>query len=197
MAYKRNPMRSERLCSLGRKLKNLNADALQTYAAQWMERTLDDSAIRRMCLPQSFLTADASLILLNNITSGLVVYPAVIKKRVDAELPFMATENIIMALVKKNVSRQDAHEEIRVLSHEAGAQVKEHGRENDLLDRIRRTEFFSPILGELNDLLRPDTFIGRCPQQVDAFCEKEVSVALKKYVDAGTMKAGEIAELHV
>ncbi|KAF2740684.1 putative adenylosuccinate lyase Ade13 [Polyplosphaeria fusca] len=197
MAYKRNPMRSERLCSLGRKLRNLNADASATYAAQWMERTLDDSAIRRMCLPQAFLCADASLILLNNIASGLVVYPAVIKKRVEAELPFMATENIIMALVKKGVSRQDAHEEIRVLSHEAGAEVKQHGRDNDLIDRIRRTDFFKPIISELDELLKPETFIGRCPQQVDAFYEKEVSKALKQYYDAGTLKLHEAAELHV
>ncbi|OAG07258.1 putative adenylosuccinate lyase Ade13 [Paraphaeosphaeria sporulosa] len=197
MAYKRNPMRSERLCSLGRKLRNLNADASATYAAQWMERTLDDSAIRRMALPQSFLSADASLILLNNIASGLVVYPAMIRKRVDAELPFMATENVIMALVKKGVSRQDAHEEIRVLSHEAGAEVKQHGRDNDLIERIKRTEFFKPILGELESLLDPSTFIGRSPQQVEAFYEREVKVALKKYVDAGQLKLGETAELNV
>jgi adenylosuccinate lyase len=197
MAYKRNPMRSERLCSLGRKLRNLNADASATYAAQWMERTLDDSAIRRMCLPQSFLCADASLILLNNIASGMVVYPAVIRKRVDAELPFMATENIIMALVKKGVSRQDAHEEIRVLSHQAGAEVKQHGRDNDLIDRIRNTEFFKPILGELNGLLNPETFTGRAPEQVEAFYEREVSVALKTYVDAGSLKLSEAAELKV
>ncbi|KAF2174409.1 putative adenylosuccinate lyase Ade13 [Zopfia rhizophila CBS 207.26] len=197
MAYKRNPMRSERLCSLGRKLRNLNADASATYAAQWMERTLDDSAIRRMCLPQSFLCADASLILLNNIASGLVVYPAVIRKRVEAELPFMATENIIMALVKKNISRQDVHEEIRVLSHEAGAEVKQHGRNNDLIDRIRRTEFFKPILGELEELLKPETFIGRCPEQVQAFYEREVSKALEKYYKAGTLKLQEAVELHV
>jgi len=154
-------------------------------------------AIRRMCLPQSFLSADASLILLNNIASGLVVYPAMIRKRVDAELPFMATENIIMALVKKGLSRQDAHEEIRVLSHEAGAEVKQHGRDNDLIERIRRTEFFRPILGELDTLLDPSTFIGRSPQQVDAFYEREVKVALMKYVEAGTLKLGEAAELHV
>ncbi|KAJ4294617.1 adenylosuccinase ade13 [Kalmusia sp. IMI 367209] len=197
MAYKRNPMRSERLCSLGRKLRNLNADASATYAAQWMERTLDDSAIRRMALPQSFLSADASLILLNNIASGLVVYPAMIRKRVDAELPFMATENVIMALVKKGVSRQDAHEEIRVLSHKAGAEVKQHGRDNDLIERIKRTEFFKPILGELDALLDPATFIGRSPQQVDAFYEREVKVALKGYVDRGQLKLAEAAELHV
>jgi adenylosuccinate lyase len=197
MAYKRNPMRSERLCALGRKLRNLSMDASATYAAQWMERTLDDSAIRRMCLPQSFLCADASLILLNNIGSGLVVYPAVIRKRVDAELPFMATENIIMALVKKGVSRQDAHEEIRVLSHLAGAMVKQHGRDNDLIDRIRKTDFFKPIWGELDSLLDAQTFIGRSPEQVEAFYEREVKKALKSYVDAGTLKLTETAELHV
>ncbi|CAI6338291.1 unnamed protein product [Periconia digitata] len=197
MAYKRNPMRSERLCSLGRKLRNLNADAAATYAAQWMERTLDDSAIRRMCLPQSFLAADASLILLNNISSGMVVYPAVIEKRVRAELPFMATENVIMALVKKGVSRQDAHEEIRILSHEAAAQVKQFGRDNDLIERIRKTQFFRPIWEELDQLVKPDTFIGRAPQQVDAFYEREVKAALKKYVDAGQLKLNEAAELHV
>lgn len=150
-----------------------------------------------MALPQSFLSADASLILLNNIASGLVVYPAMIRKRVDAELPFMATENVIMALVKKGVSRQDAHEEIRVLSHEAGAEVKQHGRDNDLIERIKRTEFFKPILGELESLLDPSTFIGRSPQQVEAFYEREVTVALKKYVDAGQLKLGETAELNV
>jgi adenylosuccinate lyase len=197
MAYKRNPMRSERLCSLGRKLRNLSADAGATYAAQWMERTLDDSAIRRMCLPQAFLSADASLILLNNIASGLVVYPAVIKKRVDAELPFMATENIIMALVKKGVSRQDAHEEIRVLSHEAGAEVKQHGRDNDLIDRIRKTEFFAPIVGELNQLLKAETFTGRAPEQVDAFYEREVRKALKTYEERGVLKTQETDELKV
>ncbi|KAF2201986.1 putative adenylosuccinate lyase Ade13 [Delitschia confertaspora ATCC 74209] len=197
MAYKRNPMRSERLCSLGRKLRHLPLDAMSTYAAQWFERTLDDSAIRRMCIPQAYLCADASLILLNNISSGLVVYPAVIAKRVSAELPFMATENIIMALVKKGLSRQDAHEEIRVLSHEAGAEVKQHGRDNDLIDRIKRTKFFEPVLGELDSLLDPQTFIGRCPEQVEKFCKFEVEVALEKYVRAGTLKVAESEELHV
>lgn len=113
MAYKRNPMRSERLCSLGMKLSTFSADAEQTYKSQWLERSLNDSAIRRITLPESFLCADACLILLNNISSGLVVNKAVIKQRIDLELPFMATENVIMALVDKGVSRQDAHEEIR------------------------------------------------------------------------------------
>jgi len=113
MAYKRNPMRSERLCSLGRFLQTTGQQAERTYAAQWLERSLDDSAIRRLTLPESFLTADACLILLNNVSSGLVVNKAKIQQRIDEELPFMATENIIMAMVERGYSRQDTHEEIR------------------------------------------------------------------------------------
>ncbi|OCK81800.1 putative adenylosuccinate lyase Ade13 [Lepidopterella palustris CBS 459.81] len=197
MAYKRNPMRSERLCSLGRKLQNLPKDAIDTYAAQWFERTLDDSAIRRICIPQAYLCADANLILLNNISSGMVVYPAVIAKRVAAELPFMATENIIMALVARGGSRQEAHEQIRVLSHEAGAQVKQFGLENDLIERIRKTPFFDPILPKLDELLDPTTFVGRAPEQVVAFYERDVTPALKKYYDEGKLKVEETAELNV
>ncbi|QIW94668.1 hypothetical protein AMS68_000186 [Peltaster fructicola] len=181
MAYKRNPMRSERLCSLGRGLMMFGRGAEQTYSAQWLERSLDDSAIRRITLPQSFLSADACLQLLNNISSGLVVYPAVIKRRVEQELPFMATENIIMALVEKGISRQDAHEEIRVLSHEAGAQVKQEGKDNDLLERIKKTAFFEPILPELSQLIDPSTFIGRCPEIVDEVVSVKVNPALEKY----------------
>jgi len=161
MAYKRNPMRSERLCSLGRKLQNLPKDALDTYSAQWFERTLDDSAIRRISLPESYLCADACLILLNNISSGLVVYPAVIERRVRQELPFMATENVIMAMVERGASRQETHEVVRVLSHQAAAVVKGEGKDNDLIERIRGTEFFAPIMGELEGLLDARTFIGR------------------------------------
>lgn len=113
MAYKRNPMRSERLCSLGRKLRNLSADAEQTYSAQWLERTLDDSAIRRISIPEAFLSADACLILLNNVSSGMIVNEAIIKQRLEQELPFMATENIIMAMVERGFSRQETHENIR------------------------------------------------------------------------------------
>jgi adenylosuccinate lyase len=120
----------------------------------------DDSAIRRISLPEAFLIADACLILLDNIFSGLVVYPAIISRRMREELPFMATENFLMALVKKGVSRQEAHEEIRVLSHQAAAVVKQGGGENDLINRIRRTEFFRPIWGELDQLMDPKTFIG-------------------------------------
>ncbi|KAI9790589.1 MAG: adenylosuccinase ade13 [Candelina submexicana] len=197
MAYKRNPMRSERMCSLGRKLANLNKDAADTYAAQWFERSLDDSAIRRITLPEMYLCADALLILLNNISSGLVVYPAVIQRRIDLELPFMATENIIMRLVARGGSRQDAHEHIRVLSHEASDVVKKEGKDNDLMERIWRDEFFKPIVGELDKLLDASTFVGRAPQQVEKFTGPggEVQTALKPYAEA--FAAEETAELNV
>ncbi|KAF1984731.1 putative adenylosuccinate lyase Ade13 [Aulographum hederae CBS 113979] len=194
MAYKRNPMRSERLCSLARHLQTLPTDALRTYAAQWFERTLDDSAIRRISIPEAYLTADACCILLDNIASGLVVYPAVIAKRIEQELPFMATENVIMALVAKGVSRQAAHEEIRVLSREAASVVKDEGKDNDLIERIKKTAFFEPILGELDSLLDARTFVGRAPEQVDRFVKTEVKEALGKYPNLGTE---EVAQLNV
>ncbi|EMC94061.1 hypothetical protein BAUCODRAFT_124795 [Baudoinia panamericana UAMH 10762] len=181
MAYKRNPMRSERLCSIGRMLSSFSAEAEQTYKSQWLERSLDDSAIRRIVLPESFLCADACLILLNNVSSGLVVNEAVIRQRIDLELPFMATENIIMEMVTKGHSRQDAHEKIRVLSHQAGAVVKQEGKANDLIERIRNDDFFKPILDDLKRLMEPETFIGRSPQIVDEVLEIDVKPALAKY----------------
>lgn len=149
MAYKRNPMRSERACSLSRHLMVLVNDALQTSAVQWLERTLDDSAIRRISLPEAFLTTDILLTLLQNICEGMVVYPKVIERRIKQELPFMATENIIMAMVKKGGDRQECHEQIRVLSHEAAHVVKMEGGENDLIERIKKTEYFKPIWDEV------------------------------------------------
>ncbi|KAK4693401.1 adenylosuccinate lyase, partial [Lecanoromycetidae sp. Uapishka_2] len=186
MAYKRNPHRSERICSLGRKLQNLPMDAMGTYAHQWFERTLDDSAIRRISLPESFLCADALLQILDNVVAGFVVYPAVIERRMREELPFMATENIIMALHEKGISRQETHEEIRVLSHEASDVVKKEGKDNDLMDRIRRNKFFEPIIGQLDQLLEPSGYIGRAPQQVERYTGPggEVEKALEKYGDA-------------
>ncbi|CAK4030239.1 Adenylosuccinate lyase [Lecanosticta acicola] len=195
MAYKRNPMRSERLCSLGRKLHNFSADAEQTYASQWLERSLDDSAIRRITLPESFLSADACLILLNNISNGLVVNKAIIQKRVDEELPFMATENIIMAMVEQGKSRQAVHEEIRVLSHQAGAVVKQQGKPNDLIERIRNNPYFESILPELDALLDPSTFIGRCPEIVEKLVVAKVKPALLPYAD--DLANAEVAELSV
>lgn len=184
MAYKRNPMRCERICGLGRHLANLNKDCSDTYAAQWFERTLDDSAIRRIDLPHLFLCSDAILQTLDNVVSGLVVYPARIHARLMEELPFMATENIIMRLVTRGKSRQDAHEEIRVLSHQAGDVVKKEGKPNDLIERIKNTPFFDSVKDEIDDMLDPMNFIGRCPEQVLRYCqdpEGEVQVALRPY----------------
>ncbi|OMP83758.1 Adenylosuccinate lyase [Diplodia seriata] len=218
MAYKRNPMRSERMCSLGRHLQSLPQNALHTYSAQWFERTLDDSANRRITLPEAFLTADACCLLMDNISSGMVVYPEVIKSRVMQELPFMATENLIMAMVAKGYSRQDAHEEIRVLSHQASQVVKGEGGQNDLIERVKRTQFFEPIFNEIDSLLDPKTFIGRAPEQVKKFTGKpkrstsfsgisvanlpsttgaggEVVLALAKY--EGKVMIADVADLHV
>ncbi|CAL8074270.1 unnamed protein product [Orchesella dallaii] len=181
MAYKRNPMRSERVCSLARHLMTLVGNAFQTSAVQWMERTLDDSANRRLTLSEAFLTADAILETLQNIFEGLVVYPEIIKRHINSELPFMATENVIMAMVKKGGDRQVCHEEIRVLSQQAAGEVKQNGKDNDLVERIRNSKYFEPVKGELETLLDPSTFIGRAPSQVDEFLKDEVEPILQKY----------------
>uniref|UniRef100_A0A672YA40 Adenylosuccinate lyase n=1 Tax=Sphaeramia orbicularis TaxID=375764 RepID=A0A672YA40_9TELE len=181
MPYKRNPMRAERCCSLARHLLALMSDPLQTASVQWLERTLDDSANRRISLPESFLTADIILSTLQNITEGLVVYPKVIERHIRHELPFMATENIIMAMVKAGGNRQDCHEKIRVLSQEAAAVVKQEGGDNDLLARVKADAYFAPILGQLDALLEPKTFIGRAPQQVARFLSEEVRPLLEPY----------------
>ena len=194
MAYKRNPMRSERICSLARKLQTLPQGFAATYAHQWFERSLDDSAIRRIDIPEMFLIADALCILLDNVSSGLVVYPAVINNRLQQELPFMATESMIMRIVEKGGSRQEAHEHIRVLSHQAGAVVKVEGKANDLVERVKTEKFFEPIWEELTEerLLNPASFIGRCPEQVDEFVAEEVMPALEPYRGQLEEKATEI-----
>lgn len=179
MAYKRNPMRSERVCSLSRHLQSLFQDATSTASIQWFERTLDDSAIRRVSLPSAFLTADIVLSTLLNIVSGLVVYPKVIERRINSELPFMATENIIMAIVEKGGDRQECHEKIRVLSHQAAAVVKQQGGDNDLIERVKNDEYFAPIHADLATLLDPSTFVGRAPQQTEKFVKVTVAKALK------------------
>ena len=181
MAYKRNPMRAERACSLGRHLMTLHADALATHAAQWMERTLDDSAVRRICIPEAFLCADAILRILQNICEGLVVHPQVIARHIRDELPFMATENMIMAMVAAGGSRQDCHERIRVLSHQAAARVKDQGLDNDLVERVRQDPYFAPIHAQLDGLLDPAGFIGRAPEQVERFLAEELRPALAPY----------------
>ncbi len=167
MAYKRNPMRSERICSLARFVMSLESSAAQTASVQWLERTLDDSANRRLTLPQAFLATDAVLILCQNVASGLVVYPKVIAAHLQAELPFMATENILMAAVAAGGDRQDLHERIRRHSQAAAAVVKEQGGQNDLLARLAADPSFAKV--DLAAATEPMQFVGRAPQQVDEF----------------------------
>lgn len=181
MPYKRNPMRSERCCALARHLMSLAANALQTHSVQWLERTLDDSANRRLTLSEAFLTADAALLTLINITQGLVVYPKVIERRINEELPFMASENIIMAMVRKGGDRQVCHEKIRVLSQAAGNKVKQEGGQNDLIERVVADEYFAPVLDELQHILDPKTFTGRAAEQVSEFLEEELKPVLVTY----------------
>ncbi|KAJ9133200.1 Adenylosuccinate lyase [Coniochaeta hoffmannii] len=170
MAYKRNPMRSERIYSLARELLSKPATFANTHADQWMERTLDDSAVRRIDIPESMLLADALLMGLDNVTNGLVVYPKVIAAHVQAELPFMITETIIMRLCAQGVSRQEAHEKIRVLSQEAASVVKHEGKPNDMVSRIQRDEFFKPIWGDLDGMLKAELYTGRSAEIVDKYC---------------------------
>ncbi len=182
MAYKRNPMRSERICSLARFVMSLESSPAITLATQWMERTLDDSANRRLVLPQSFLAVDAVLLLYQNVTSGLVVYPKVIETQLDAELPFMATENILMAAVAAGGDRQDLHERIRRHSQDAAAVVKQQGQRNDLLKRLADDEAFAAV--DLEAVVDPSQFVGRAPEQVDQFLEQVVDPIRQRYRDA-------------
>jgi len=197
MAYKRNPMRSERICSLSRHLMTLHQNAVMTSSVQWFERTLDDSANRRITLPEAFLTADVVLKTLQNVSEGLVVYPKVIERHILQELPFMATENIIMAIVKKGGDRQVAHEKIRVLSHQAAHQVKQLGLENDLIERVKADPYFDPIKEDLATLLEPKSFVGRAPEQVDKFIEEWVKPALDNDESRDGIEGGVKAELTV
>lgn len=167
MAYKRNPMRAERMCALARFAMSLSANTAQTAATQWMERTLDDSANRRLVLPQAFLAADAVLRLYHNVSSGLVVHPAVIRRNLEQQIPFLATENILMAAVAAGGDRQALHEQIRRHSHAAAQNVKQQGAENDLLDRLRNDPAFGAV--DLSRVLDAGGLVGRAPEQVDEF----------------------------
>jgi len=184
MAYKRNPMRSERVCSLARYLISLPQNAAHTHANQWFERTLDDSAIRRIVLPEAFLAADVILSTLINISDGLYVWPAVIRSHIDKELPFMATEVILMQAVKAGGDRQVLHEAIREHSMAAGRRVKEEGADNDLLSRIASDPLFIAIHNNLDTLLDPKLFIGRSAQQVDEFIEDHINPILSRNADS-------------
>lgn len=195
MAYKRNPMRSERICSLARfVMAQVNSTAF-TQATQWFERTLDDSANKRLAIPEAFLAMDAMLIIAENVTNGLVVYPKVIEKRIMAELPFMATENIIMEGVKNGGDRQELHEEIRVMSMEAGKVVKEQGKENDLLERVLKNEKFQKLgitEEKLKEILDLKKFVGRAPGQVKKFVSEEVRPAIDAVPNWDNLDAGEL-----
>ncbi len=180
MAYKRNPMRSERISSIAR---YVIVDALNpaiTASTQWFERSLDDSANKRISIPEGFLAVDSILNIYINIAGGMVVYPKVIEKRLMEELPFMATENIMMEAVKRGGDRQELHERIRVHSMEAGKQVKMHGNKNDLIERIAKDSMFGLSLEELKSVLEPKNYIGRAPEQVEDFIRDCVRPVLIK-----------------
>ncbi|HOA97797.1 MAG TPA: adenylosuccinate lyase [Acetivibrio saccincola] len=179
MAYKRNPVRSERISALARYVVVNALNPAITASTQWFERSLDDSANRRISIPEGFLAVDAILNLYINIASGLVVYPKVIEKHVQAELPFMATENILMEAVKAGGDRQELHEKIRVYSMEAAREVKEKGNENDLIERIAKDEAFGLDITKLNQVLDPKNYIGRSKEQVEEFIEFHVKPVLK------------------
>ncbi|MGY0395521.1 MULTISPECIES: adenylosuccinate lyase [unclassified Fusobacterium] len=189
MAYKRNPMRSERISSLAKFVIALQQSTAMTASTQWFERTLDDSANKRLSLPQAFLAVDAILIIWKNILDGLVVYPKMIEKRIMAELPFMSTEYIIMECVKNGGDRQELHERIRVHSMEAGKNVKVEGKDNDLIDRIINDKYFNLDKERLLEILDPKNFIGFAPEQTKEFIDIEVSPILEKYKDKLGMKA--------
>ncbi len=185
MPYKRNPMRCERICALARFVMSLPANALQTAAVQWMERTLDDSANRRLTLPESFLALDGALDLLHNVASGLVVHEKVIRANLTAELPFMATENLLMEAVRAGADRQRAHEVIRRHSQAAGERIKSEGLPNDLLDRLRGEPMFASLNFEA--LLNPAQYVGLAPEQTDRFIESVVEPIRRRY--AADLKA--------
>ena len=193
MAYKRNPMRCERMGSLARYMLSLPMNSAVTASTQWFERTLDDSANRRIVNAQAFLTVDAILNIYMNVTDGLVVYDKVIAKHIAAELPFMATENIMMECVKAGGNRQDLHERIRELSMQAGANVKMEGKENNLIELIRKDEMFRAVHDRLDEILDARKFIGRAPQQVEEFIAQEIDPILARHASL----LGETGEVNV
>jgi adenylosuccinate lyase len=187
MAYKRNPMRSERMCSLARFVISLQSSTANTVATQWLERTLDDSANRRIVLPQAFLAVDAILVLYQNIASGMVVYPKVIEKNLREELPFMATENILMAAVAGGGDRQDLHERIRQHSQAAASAVKQDGKPNDLLERLAADSAFAEV--DFASVVNAAGFVGRAPEQVDDFVSSAVAPIRKRFAGKGPADA--------
>ena len=193
MAYKRNPMRCERIGSLARYVLSLPVNSAVTASTQWLERTLDDSANRRIVNAQAFLGVDAILNIYMNVAENLVVYDKVITKHIRAELPFMATENIIMECVKAGGSRQELHERIRVLSMQAGENVKEEGGENNLIELILKDEMFRPVWDKMDEIIDADKFIGRAPSQTVEFIRNEIDPIL----DANRDLLGERGDVRV
>jgi adenylosuccinate lyase len=190
MAYKRNPMRTERITAIARHVITLTMNPAFTAATQWLERTLDDSANRRIAIPEAYLGTDAILLLMHNVSAGLVVRPAVIRRHLDDELPFMATETILMHAVRQGGDRQELHERIRRHSIAAGEGVKERGERNDLVDRIAADDAFGMSRDEIDGMLDPARFTGRAAEQVDIFLRNEVEPVL---ADAGS--GGDVPEL--
>ncbi len=193
MAYKRNPMRSERMAALARYLMIDALNPAITAAGQWFERTLDDSANKRLSVPEAFLAADAILELYLNISDGLVVYPKVIARHLQAELPFMATENILMDAVKAGGDRQELHEKIRQYSMQAANRVKTEGADNNLLELIAADSAFGADLASLQKLLRPENYVGRAPEQTAEFLAEQVRPLLAEYA----AELGRTAEINV
>lgn len=193
MAYKRNPMRSERIASLSDFVISDAMNPALVASTQWFERTLDDSANKRLSVPEGFLAIDGILDLYLNVVDGLVVYPKVIYRKFMEEIPFMATENIMMDAVEAGGNRQELHEKIRQYSMQAGAVVKQEGKPNDLLERIAADPAFGKTLDELKAMMKPENFVGRAPQQTEEFIREDVSPVLEKYKD----ELGLTAEINV
>ena len=191
MAYKQNPMRCERICALARFVMNMPPNALQTASVQWMERTLDDSANRRLVLPEAFLALDGMLDVLNNVVDGLIVHEARVVKNLQQEMPFLATERLMMEAVAAGADRQDAHEVVRGHAIDVARKIKEEGAENDLLERLSNEPIFGSL--DLTDIADPSGFVGRAPVQVDLFIASVVSPIQAKY----NAKKPESVELRV
>jgi adenylosuccinate lyase len=179
MPYKRNPMRAERVCSLARHVIALSLDTAMTAATQWLERTLDDSANKRIAVPEAFLTSDAILILLDNVLGGLVVHPEVSRRRLEAEIPFLATENVMMEAVRRGGDRQELHERLRVHARASADARSRTGEAADLFERIAGDSAFGMTREALSEVARPERLVGRSAEQVEAFIREELDPALQ------------------
>jgi adenylosuccinate lyase len=196
MAYKRNPMRCERIAGLARFVLSLEPNANQTHSVQFFERTLDDSANRRLAIPESFLAADAVLVLMEDVAGGLHVHPARIRRRLEAELPFMATEELLLRAVRRGGDRQDAHERIRRVSRDAARALDDGADTNDMLERLAADPLFALGPAEIRELMDPMRYVGRAPEQVDEFLAEVVDPALSA-ADTDAAAEAEAEEVRV